>query len=881
MIDNSYIKEVESIEFGVYSSEEVRKMSVAHICNSKLSGNIGTVYDDRMGTIENGILCETCKMGPKECPGHFGHIELNENIINPLFYKDVRDLLCCFCIKCCRLLVTKDQILLNKYSKVKLNNLLKTRKIDECSHCNHPQPDFKYSPVDNNISMIYKQKNTNKISIIISVDEIKNIFDRTLVEDIVLLGMNPDMVRPSNFIMSVFPVLPTSSRPYVKADGVFCDDDLTNQLVEIIKANNHLSKDEPDMSESKQQKYLQSLKFRIFTFFNNSSGRSKHSTSGRAIKGIKERITGKQGQIRSNLLGKRCHIIGTTILMWDGKFKKVEDIQVGDILIGDDGNKRTVLNTCSGEDEMYKVIQNKGEPYIVNTQHTLSLKFRNLKKIYWRDSLHAWLIRWYDKNTNKFIQKRVTVNKKKSKEEAYKEIEEFQKTIFQEDDVIDIEIEDFLKLPEKDRQLLFGYKLDKPVNWEPRDVLIDPYILGMWFGDGGSRGYSFTSVDTELIDYYKKWAKDNNLTITQWDDIHFGIKNTTSDINNGFASKLREYNLVDNKHIPEDYIYNSVDVRLKFLAGLIDTDGSVESDNRLIAISQCKEHKCILDGAKMIASSLGFQTSIKTKKTSWTTKGEKKYGDAFVLYISGKGIENIPTLLERKRCKPPKLEVVTKSNIKIEPYKRSKFYGFEVDGNGRFLLGDFTVTHNCNQTGRTVIGPDPCLKMGELAIPIEMSKNLTVPVQINNLNIEYMTKLVNNGKANYVLKNNGKIRINLNYALNGRGTELVYGDEVYRNDRVIKYTGDKSLNLCPGDRIKRNGNFLTDVKYPYKKKYELEVGDVVERQLQDGDVALLNRQPTLHAGSMLAQKVVIKPYKNLRFNLSINKSFNADFDFSN
>jgi hypothetical protein len=62
------------------------------------------------------------------------------------------------------------------------------------------------------------------------------------------------------------------------------------------------------ISDTKKQKHLQSLKFRIATFYNNSSGRAKHSTNGRAIKGIKERLTGKEGLLRSNLLGKRCEV---------------------------------------------------------------------------------------------------------------------------------------------------------------------------------------------------------------------------------------------------------------------------------------------------------------------------------------------------------------------------------------------------------------------------------------------------------------------------------------------------------------------------------------------------------------------------------------------
>jgi DNA-directed RNA polymerase subunit A' len=298
------IREIESITFGVYSPEEIMKMAVCEVNNTKINGEPNSVYDPRMGVIENGKNCVTCSLNQKECTGHFGFIKLNENIINPSYYKEVRDLLTFFCIKCFRLLLTEDQIELNKYKKAQVRKLLKDKKIEECGHCDHPQPDFKYSPSENTISMVYKQKNSNKVSIILTTDEIKNTFENVSDEDLDLVGIDPKLTHPRNFIMSVFPVIPTSARPWVIADGNYCDDDLTNQIIEIIKCNNNLSKDDPTMSETKRQKYLQSLKFRVSTFQNNSQGKAKHSTSGRAIKGLKERLTGKQGLIRSNLMGK-------------------------------------------------------------------------------------------------------------------------------------------------------------------------------------------------------------------------------------------------------------------------------------------------------------------------------------------------------------------------------------------------------------------------------------------------------------------------------------------------------------------------------------------------------------------------------------------------
>lgn len=94
----------------------------------------------------------------------------------------------------------------------------------------------------------------------------------------------------------------------------------------------------------------------------------------------------------------------------------------------------------------------------------------------------------------------------------------------------------------------------------------------------------------------------------------------------------------------------------------------------------------------------------------------------------------------------PNYKSTTVCKIKVFSSGIGKFNGFEVDGNSRFLLGDFTVAHNCEQTGRTVIGPDPTLKMGDLGIPAKIARNLTVPEKVSKLNIDEMTALVNRGK---------------------------------------------------------------------------------------------------------------------------------------
>ena len=110
-------REIDEITFGIYSAQEILGMAVCKLDNPKKSGS-NTVYDYRMGTTDSTRICETCKEGAYACQGHFGYIDLNEPIIHPLYYKRVVAFLNCFCFKCYRLLLIKDQIYLaglNRY----------------------------------------------------------------------------------------------------------------------------------------------------------------------------------------------------------------------------------------------------------------------------------------------------------------------------------------------------------------------------------------------------------------------------------------------------------------------------------------------------------------------------------------------------------------------------------------------------------------------------------------------------------------------------------------------------------------------------------------------------------------------------------------------
>ena len=482
-------KDISSVQFGILSPEEIIERSVCKVDNSKFNGP-NSVYDQRMGSMEQDDKCITCNLIPKECPGHSGHILLNTFILHPMYLRQITNFLKCLCVKCYRMVLSEDHLKLDGILKYQTDSRFekiveKLEKIDSCYYCKNPKPKIAFQQKTNDISMKFKDK-----KIVLKEIEIKNIFDHMVNDDVRILGFNPEFMHPKNLVLSVIPVIPPRARPYVMADNITCDDDITTQYVEIVKANRNLV--DENTNESKKEKMIQTLNFRIKTLMNNSQGKARH-TNGRPLKGIKERLSGKDGLIRSNLMGKRR-----------------------------------------------------------------------------------------------------------------------------------------------------------------------------------------------------------------------------------------------------------------------------------------------------------------------------------------------------------------------------------------------------NQSGRSVISADPTVRTDELVVPEKIAKNLTIPEMVTIFNKDYLQQLIDNGKANFVVKDNGKTKINLNYAMNKKGTQLLWGDKILRNGKEISPFSTEfkqvkqNFELIQNDIILRNGNQIKEIDLPKKKSFKIEIGDVVERQLKNGDIILFNRQPTLHRGSMLAKRIIIRGNKTFRFNLASTKSFNAD-----
>ena len=322
----------------------------------------------------------------------------------------------------------------------------------------------------------------------------------------------------------------------------------------------------------------------------------------------------------------KCLGKGTKVLMFDGSLKKVEDVIAGDLLMGDDSTPRKVKSIARGRENMYWIRQNKGNDYRVNESHILSLK----------------------RNRNEGNHKN--------------------------GDVLNITVKDYLIKSDKFKTNYKGYKV--AVEFDEKPVSIEPYFLGLWFGDGQE---NLTPTPLLLRGAYVH-EKSPSQQERGWGEVTEFSTN----------SELRKHNLLKNKHIPNNFLINSTENRLQLLAGLLDSDGHylVESNGYEITQKNFELAKQI----KFLCDTLGFRTSLTAKKASIASIGFES--EVYRIRIYG-DVNKIPVKIERKKANPWQSKVDWRiTGIKVEFDKVDDYYGFEIDGNRLFLLEDMTVTHN-------------------------------------------------------------------------------------------------------------------------------------------------------------------------------------------
>lgn len=350
-----------------------------------------------------------------------------------------------------------------------------------------------------------------------------------------------------------------------------------------------------------------------------------------------------------------CFDPDTEVLMYDRSVRKIKDVHIGDKVLGPDGAPRTVLDECEGVDKMYRIHSGTGcDDQIVNSRH----------KIYYTEYNHF----------KKTYTDKLATPLELMKEDLHKS---------------------YIK---QNRYLKRVHPTDNNVS---SDLLLDPYYLGLWLGDGFTNSPAIINEDIEVIKWLSEYAESNGMTTTILSDKNVPIvylKNKVYNHKNPIKDTLQYYGILNRKDIPDDYLHGSVEDKLQLMAGLIDTDGHFSKRDRIYTFSQCESRKHIVDKLAFIARSLGFKCSLHMYKTAGTKhiRGNKSTcQNTYTLRIID-GLYDIPCKIARK--KHHWIQKRTKrslTNFKVSYSHIGKYKGITTDGDHFFVLKDFTVVHNC------------------------------------------------------------------------------------------------------------------------------------------------------------------------------------------
>lgn len=358
-----------------------------------------------------------------------------------------------------------------------------------------------------------------------------------------------------------------------------------------------------------------------------------------------------------------CHRKGQKVIMFDGTLRVVEDIRVGDLLMGPDSQPRKVLQLVSGNDSMREVTPVKGDPWVVNADHILTL-----------------------------VRTSRASGKYKGRARKYRKVCE----------LVDVSVSEWETWSRTKKSI---HKLFRSaVEFTPQlcTLPLDPYFLGVLLGDGSTKSTPrVTTKDPEILRVVEQQAKLFGLKVyhslfegkcPQY--IISGRKGLGKG-SNPLTTVLRNLKLqveCGSKFIPHIYKTASKQERLALLAGLMDTDGH--------KYGQCcfdftSKSKVLVDDVAFVARSLGFAAYPKKSLKKSQNGTEGLY---YRLNISG-DTHTIPVKIAKKQAgtrRQAKSVLHTGFTTRLLPAE--DFYGFVLDSDHRYLLDDFTVTHNCGKT---------------------------------------------------------------------------------------------------------------------------------------------------------------------------------------
>ena len=337
------------IRFGLLSAEDVERMSVCAVTETTLYYRglpaTGGLLDPLMGTVDRRHFCATCMNDTLRCQGHPGHIKLAFPMYHIGFVDTVVKILRCVCYCCSHVCLTSDErdtAVGNASGKHRLNAVHHTvRNRRTCVHCGLPRPNVQRTSlgirVDWPADVQWQSETeeaycTQQFTSRDALSILRNIPD----DDVVLLGFDPMHSHPMNMITQNLVVCPPCTRPAIySSEGSRSrgQNDITVRYIEILKRSNEVAAALRDHTwetvpavDQELLECLQRLQYEVYMLVNNTSrvtkppgmGRNSSNVNG---KSLHERLKGKEGRVRGNLMGKRVDFSARCVITPDAHFE--------------------------------------------------------------------------------------------------------------------------------------------------------------------------------------------------------------------------------------------------------------------------------------------------------------------------------------------------------------------------------------------------------------------------------------------------------------------------------------------------------------------------------------------------------------------------------
>lgn len=424
-----------------------------------------------------------------------------------------------------------------------------------------------------------------------------------------------------------------------------------------------------------------------------------------------------------------CFDPKTKALMFDGSAKEMSDLKCGELLMGPDGKSRQILSMCEGEKNMYEIKYKKRSKKSLDTNgfictggHLLVLRI---------DTPINPPCKHKDQyKVSFFTVTNSVVGMKTLLFSNFQDAQNYYTKQSKDAIVFEITVENYINLSsylKSKMRLFYSPCLEFEETKNTRDLsILDAskeeiaWLIGLWLADGSSDGPRFTlgtnENEQEIIDkinvickkinlvaIIKKYSNKNaywiNLSIEDYPlgSTQSGIRTykderCNDNSKNPFTLLLKDLNLLNNKQIDKELMFQSVSVRQALLAGFIDGNGSYGKGQ--YEIVQSENHKNLIYGLQWICKSIGFRSHMARKNTKVIVDDESKEYLQYRLNFNGNALD-LPIASPQKKGKNIERSWISSQPFDIIPMNMNKYIGFEVDRDGRFLLGDFIVAHNC------------------------------------------------------------------------------------------------------------------------------------------------------------------------------------------